>query len=130
MKLELLWRCFEGESSRAAAMAEGMGAGLTDRLDPNLAFTNIRRYACAPPMRLATLTLLTPTNLTAQVSGGNLTLNWPLGHTGWRLQAQTNSPHIGLGTNWWNVPGSDATNRWVIPIGATNPTVFFRLAYP
>jgi len=38
----------------------------------------------------AVLTLLNPTNLTATLDGGKLTLIWPAGHTGWRLQAQTN----------------------------------------
>ncbi len=78
----------------------------------------------------ATLTLLTATNLTAQLNGGSLTLNWPVGRTGWRLQSQTDSLAVGLGTNWSNVAGSEMTNRWSVAIGATNPSTFFRLAYP
>ena len=78
----------------------------------------------------AILTSLQPTNLSAQVSGNNLVLDWPAGYAGWRLQSQTNSSGIGLGTNWWLVAGSEATNRCVVPIGANNPTVFFRLTYP
>ncbi|TAL04761.1 MAG: carbohydrate-binding protein [Verrucomicrobia bacterium] len=78
----------------------------------------------------ATLTLLNPTNLTAHWNNDSLTLSWPLGYTGWRLQAQTNSLVAGLGTNWWNVTGSEGTNCWIVPIGVTHPSVFFRLAYP
>jgi hypothetical protein len=42
------------------------------------------------------------------------------------LQTQTNS----LGTNWFTVTGSTATNKMIIPIGLTNGSVFFRLTYP
>ncbi|MFN3410144.1 MAG: hypothetical protein ACK45B_14205, partial [Limisphaerales bacterium] len=72
----------------------------------------------------------TPTNLTATVAGTTMTLSWPASHTGWSLQAQTNSAATGLGTNWVVVPGSSATNVVSITINPTNPTVFFRLVYP
>jgi hypothetical protein len=72
---------------------------------------------------------LTPINISLQLSSTSLTLNWPADHTGWRLQSQTNSLNAGLTTNWWNVTGSNITNRWIVPIG-TNPSVFFRLIYP
>jgi autotransporter-associated beta strand protein len=71
-----------------------------------------------------------PTNITATVSGSNLTLSWPTDHTGWRLQVQTNSLSVGLNTNWVDVVGATATNQVVIPISQTNPTVFYRMAYP
>jgi autotransporter-associated beta strand protein len=70
----------------------------------------------------------TPTNMTFSVSGGNLTLSWPQSYTGWLLQAQTNA--AGIGTNWVTVTGSTATNSVVIPIGQTNPAVFFRMEEP
>jgi autotransporter-associated beta strand protein len=70
------------------------------------------------------------TNITASVSGGNLTMSWPTDHTGWRLQAQTNSLNTGLGTNWANVAGSATTNQVVVPIVTTNGAVFYRLVYP
>jgi autotransporter-associated beta strand protein len=72
----------------------------------------------------------TRTNITLQVSGGNLTLSWPADHTGWLLQSQTNSVGTGLSTNWVNVPGSESVNQWVTPIDPANPSVFYRLALP
>lgn len=71
-----------------------------------------------------------PTNIIAVVSGGNLNLSWPADHTGWRLQAQTNSPSAGLSTNWSTVPGSTAVNSMSFPIDPSNGSVFFRLVYP
>jgi hypothetical protein len=73
---------------------------------------------------------LVPTNITVQTGNNNLTLSWPADHTSWRLQGQTNSPGAGLGTNWFEVPGSTETNLWVIPIETLNGSVFFRLTYP
>ena len=64
------------------------------------------------------------TNLTAVLSGGNLTLSWPSDHTGWRLQMNTNL----TGTNWLDLPGTDATN--LMMIAPTNGSAFFRLIYP
>jgi autotransporter-associated beta strand protein len=69
----------------------------------------------------------TPTNITASVSGGNLTLSWPVDHTGWTLQSQTNAPGQGLNTVWFDVVGSAATNQIVVPINPTNSSVFFRM---
>jgi autotransporter-associated beta strand protein len=71
-----------------------------------------------------------PTNITTQVSGGNLTLTWPADHTGWQLEVQTNALNAGLGANWSVVDGSTATNQWVVPIDTANDTVFYRLALP
>ena len=71
-----------------------------------------------------------PTNITFQVSGGNLTLSWPADHTGWTLQSQTNAINVGLRTNWAVVTGSSSTNQVTIPINTANGTVFFRLVYP
>lgn len=71
-----------------------------------------------------------PTNITSSVSGGNITLSWPADHTGWELQAQTNSVSIGLGTNWVNVPNSTTVDSIAFPINPANGAVFYRLAYP
>ena len=71
----------------------------------------------------------TPTNITVHVSGGNLALSWPLDHTGWTLQVQTNTLNIGLSTNWVDVAGSSTTNQMTLPVNSANGCVFFRLAY-
>lgn len=66
--------------------------------------------------------------LIAQVIGNDLDLSWPV--AGGRLQAQVNSPGVGITTNWVTVPGSTATNHVVIPISPANGSAFFRLAFP
>jgi len=43
------------------------------------------------------------------------------------LQAQTNGPDTGLSTNWFRVPGSTATNSWVLPLYSPCSSVFYRL---
>lgn len=70
-----------------------------------------------------------PTNITAQVNGGNVGIRWPTDQIGWQLQVQTNPLSAGLGTNWSKVPGSETTNFWVAPIDLNRPTVFYRLVY-
>jgi len=63
-------------------------------------------------------------------SAGQIQLNWPMDHTGWSMQMQTNSLGAGLGTNWVTVPTSKATNQMTFPIDPTSGSVFFRLIYP
>jgi len=70
------------------------------------------------------------TNITYMVTGSNLTLSWPADHTGWSLQAQTNPPNSGLGTNWVVVGGSTATNQVTFTLDPTKGSVFFRLSLP
>jgi hypothetical protein len=75
----------------------------------------------------------TPTNIVASVSGTNLTLFWPLDHTGWRLLAQTNNLASGISRNtndWGTVSGSASTNMIIVPIDRTKKTGFYRLIYP
>jgi hypothetical protein len=72
----------------------------------------------------------TPTNITSSFAGNTVTLSWPLDHTGWRLQAQTNPPSAGLTTNWSDVAASGATNLFVFPIDHTKGSVFYRMIYP
>ncbi|MBW8865105.1 MAG: autotransporter-associated beta strand repeat-containing protein, partial [Verrucomicrobia bacterium] len=71
-----------------------------------------------------------PTNIVTAFDGSNLTLNWPMDHTGWRLQVQTNSLSNGLGGNWTDVAGSTATNQIIIPVSNANGSVFYRMVYP
>ena len=71
---------------------------------------------------------LVSVRLTAQVSGNLLDLSWPV--AGGRLQVQTNSPGVGITTNWVTYPGSTATNHVVVSISPANGSVFYRLAVP
>ncbi|MFO1489097.1 MAG: hypothetical protein U1F65_11540 [Verrucomicrobiota bacterium] len=70
----------------------------------------------------------TPTNIIFSVAGGSITLSWPADHTGWSLQAQTNSLAVGLNTNWVTL-GYETTNSVTFPVNPANPTVFYRLRY-
>jgi hypothetical protein len=70
------------------------------------------------------------TNISWQVSSGQLQLFWPQDHLGWHLQIQTNSLNVGLWTNWVSVPNSGTTNLIFIPINQTNGCVFLRMVYP
>jgi hypothetical protein len=86
-----------------------------------------------------TLTVVTggvnsnPTNITATVSGNVLTLSWPADHTGWTLQAQTNSLGAGLNPNpgaWFAVTGSTTVNTVNVTMDPAKGTVFYRLVLP
>lgn len=72
----------------------------------------------------------TPSNLTILNSGGSLILSWPADRTGWRLEVQTNSLAVGLGSNWFTVPGSTGTNHVSLPMDSTSGSTFYRLAFP
>ena len=81
---------------------------------------------------LATVAL-NPTNVTASVSGTNLTLSWPADHTGWTLLAQTNNLSLGISANtndWTRLTNSVATNQVTLPITPTQPGGYYRLVYP
>ncbi|HEU6449308.1 MAG TPA: autotransporter-associated beta strand repeat-containing protein [Verrucomicrobiae bacterium] len=71
-----------------------------------------------------------PTNITFSVSGNTLNLSWPEDHLGWILQSQTNALDTGLGTNWFDVPGSETMTSTNFVVDPASPSVFFRLRYP
>jgi hypothetical protein len=71
-----------------------------------------------------------PTSLGFTAVGNQLQLTWPVDHTGWQLQAQTNSLAVGLGTNWGDVTGSAQTNQMTLPVNPASGAVFFRLVSP
>ncbi len=71
-----------------------------------------------------------PTNVTVQISGGNMNISWPETHRGWILQTQTNALSVGLSNNWFDVAGSASETNAVIPLNPGNPAVFFRLRHP
>ena len=70
------------------------------------------------------------TNLVRSLVGNQLTLSWPVSHTGWSLQTQTNSRAIGLSSAWFTVAGSTGTNAVTMTVSPTDPTVFFRMRSP
>lgn len=70
---------------------------------------------------------LTPPTFFVSTSGNQVQLSWPQNHTGWALQAQTNSL---TGTNWVTLSGSTSTNQIPVLINPTNGSVYFRLVYP
>ena len=49
-----------------------------------------------------------PAQLGFSVGNNAIQFSWPSDHTGWELQAQTNPPNVGLGTNWFMVPNSNS----------------------
>jgi autotransporter-associated beta strand protein len=67
----------------------------------------------------------TPTNLTASVSGNQLTLSWPASHTGWDLQ--TNAVDVANPAFWFTYPGSSATNQVTVTLDPSQTNVFYRL---
>lgn len=58
---------------------------------------------------------------------GGLRLSWQASGLNWRLQSQTDSLSTGLGTNWVDVAGSEATNQMHFNLESLSDTVFFRL---
>jgi autotransporter-associated beta strand protein len=104
----------------------------------NLNYTWTNKLAVDGTIEVLTATSLINTNaftLTNGFDGSKLTLSWPLDHTGYRLQAQTNTLTIGLYTNWVDIdaqftPAANTTNKVNIPVNAGNGSVFYRLIYP
>jgi fibronectin-binding autotransporter adhesin len=98
-------------------------------LDPGLAW-DLSKLRIDGTISVGQSVNTTPTNMTFQVAGNSLDISWPSDHTGWRLQGQTNAPNAGLTTNWFDVPGSTATNHVIMTINPANGSVFYRLLYP
>jgi len=71
-----------------------------------------------------------PTQLEIAADAGQMRLGWPQDHTGWLLQAQTNTPGVGIGTNWLTLQDSDQTNQFWFPFDTSIGSVFFRLVSP
>ena len=107
-----------GGNTLTIVPALGTGLAWTNRLD----FDGTIRVVATVAMNI--------TNLTYSLSGNTLTISWPSDHTGWYLQAQTNSLSTGLVNNWVDVAGSSAGNTSVFTVDPAAPTVFFRLRSP
>lgn len=78
-----------------------------------------------------------PTNITFSVTNSAgaqvLSLSWPVDHTGWRLQVQTNTLAVGIQTptnTWYDVPNSTTINATNYVINPNTPTLFFKMVYP
>ena len=72
------------------------------------------------------ITAITRPTLSLTLASGFSTISWVTNGGNWRLQAQTNPPSLGLGTNWVNVPGTLATS-YVEHIDPSVGSVFHRL---
>src|ERR1044071_1779198 len=70
---------------------------------------------------------LASVRLTFQVTGNELDLSWPI--AGAQLQVQSNDAGVGITTNWFDVPGSTATNHVTVPIDTSQGSAFYRLAF-
>ena len=84
-------------------------------------------------LQVVTAVPLSPTNLTASVSGNTLNLSWPANYLGWRLLEQTNHLAQGLSNNtndWGTVSGSTSTNIIRVGVDPAKPAEFYRLVYP
>ncbi|HKS37158.1 MAG TPA: autotransporter-associated beta strand repeat-containing protein, partial [Verrucomicrobiae bacterium] len=91
---------------------------------------NTNTLATDGMLRVSTVVSITPVTIANTVSGSLLTLSWPADHMGWRLQAQTNSTSLGLGTDWFDIPNSVATNQMTFTVDPAAGCVFYRLLYP
>ena len=68
--------------------------------------------------------------LTNSTFGPFLLLSWDHDFIGWKLQTQTNSPGVGITTNWHTMPETSAYTQWVLSIDKANGSVFSRLISP
>ena len=70
-----------------------------------------------------------PVTVATTLSDSNLTLSWPVNYQGWILQ--TNSLGLAASAAWGDLPGSQASNQWTLPItNSALPVQFFRLRHP
>ena len=72
------------------------------------------------------ITAITRPTLSLTLASGLWTLSWMTNGGNWRLQSQTNPLSIGLGTNWFDVPGAVVTS-YVEHIDPSLGGVFHRL---
>jgi autotransporter-associated beta strand protein len=94
----------------------------------NVIWTN--KLAVDGTIAVASVVATNPTNITFTVSGNTLTISWPADHLGWRLQAQTNAPGVGIGTNWGIISGTAGVTQYQAPVNPANGSVFYRLISP
>lgn len=114
-----------GDTFKLFAAPTISGAFTTVNLPAGFTWTN----RTAVDGTIAVLSVITepatPPTLATMVNGNSLTLSWPTAYTSYVLQAQTNSPGVGLGTNWVTVP--TVGNTITVPINLNNGSVFYRV---
>ncbi|HWW03145.1 MAG TPA: glycoside hydrolase family 52 protein [Candidatus Acidoferrum sp.] len=69
------------------------------------------------------------TNISASLTGSQITISWPAAYVGWLLQTNT----VGLvnPAAWGDVPDSPTRSQMTFPAGGLNaPAEFFRLRHP
>ena len=115
-----------GGSGFSALNLTSLPSGVTAVLSNDVANLSVDVVITAAPLLVNT----NSTDITATVSGSTLTLSWLADHTGWHLQAQTNSLSTGLGTNWVTIPNTDLSNSYTNTIDPAKGTVFYRMVYP
>ncbi|HEU5396942.1 MAG TPA: hypothetical protein VFV81_07235, partial [Verrucomicrobiae bacterium] len=71
---------------------------------------------------------LTPPQVGLALAGAEMQFSWPTDHLGWILQS--NSAGLANPAGWFDVPNSDNTNLFTVPVATGQSNVFFRLAYP
>jgi len=71
-----------------------------------------------------------PPEITWSLNDGQIELSWPALPAGWRLEAQTNPPGLGLTTNWFTLIEPLLTNQASLPIDPSQGSAFFRLLKP
>ncbi len=119
-----------GDSFKLFNKALANGGALTlNPATPGIGLRWVNNLAVDGTLSVVTVAT-SPVSLVPNFSISNLSLFWPGDHTGWRLQAQTNPPGSGLGTNWADVLGSAATNQFIMQFSPASGSVFYRLAYP
>ena len=69
-----------------------------------------------------------PTNITASVSNGVLTLTWPQDHLGWLVQS--NSVDLAVPADWYDISNTATQTTYISPISRTQTKVFYRLRHP
>ena len=106
-------------SGNFATVAGSAGAGLGYYFDP-----------ASGVLKVVSDVFNNPTNITATVAGGVMTISWPANHLGWILQCQTNSLNAGLGLTWFDLPGTATSTQTMINLDPANPSVFYRLRHP
>jgi len=70
----------------------------------------------------------TPPSVSSEVNGGMFEFIWPESHLGWR--AQFNTENVADARAWNDIPGSETTSQFSLPVSPSLPEIYFRLVRP